>query len=55
MKIKKDYFCGISRYSIMSDDGRIHICSITVEKEDELDKATYIPDYIDKKVLFPGD
>ena len=55
MKIKKDGFCGLYRYSIMSDDGRFCICSITVEKEDELDKAIYIPDYIDKKVLFPGD
>jgi GNAT superfamily N-acetyltransferase len=55
MKIKEDYFCGIRRYSIMSDDGRIHICSITVEKEDECDKAIYIPDYIDKKVLYLAD
>jgi hypothetical protein len=39
----------------MSDDGRFCICSIQVEKEDERDKARYVPDYIDKKVLFPGD
>ena len=55
MKIKKDCFCGMYRYSIMSDDGRIHICSITVKKEDERDKAIYIPDYIDKNVLYLAD
>ena len=55
MKIKKDSFCGMYRYSIMSDDGRFCICSITVKKEDERDKATYIPDYIDKNVLYLAD
>ena len=52
MKIKKECFCGWYKYSIMSDDGRFHICSIHVEKEDERDKAKYVPDYINKKVLF---
>lgn len=55
MKIKKDGFYGMYRYSIMSDDGRFCICSIQVEKEDERDKAIYIPDYIDKKVLYLTD
>jgi len=55
MKIKEDCFCGMYKYSIMSDDGRFCICSITVEKETELDKAIYIPDYINKKVLYLTD
>ena len=55
MKINKCCFCGMYRYSIMPDDGRIHICSITVKKEDERDKAIYIPDYIDKNVLYLAD
>lgn len=55
MKIKKDCFYGMYSYSIMSDDGRFCICSITVENETERNKARYIPDYINKKVLYLTD